>query len=115
MREEPMPHQERTAAQQRFIDDKITDVLADENLPADSKLRGLLDLDATVFDAGREFGICVVRPGRDISLAERLKELKTDVMFKHHFQAARPKVDKRDLRTMAEHFDEILTGKVRVE
>lgn len=109
-----MAQQERTVSQQAFVDNKISDVLAHENLPVDSPLRSLLDRDATVFDAGREFGVCVTRPGRDISLAERLEELKSDFMFKDHFKAAQPKVDKRDLRSMSEHFDEIVTGKVTV-
>jgi hypothetical protein len=47
--------------------------------------------------------------------SSRLEELKVDAMFKHHFQDAKPAVSRRDLRTMSEHFDDIASGKVRVE
>ena len=106
--------QQRTASQQSFVDEKIYQVLEEASLPIDSPLRGLLNRDATVFDAGREFGICVPRAERDLSLAERLEELKSDPLFRHNFQAARPAVDKRDMRGLSENFDAILSGKTVV-
>jgi hypothetical protein len=35
-------------------------------------------------------------------------------MFRHNFAAARPAVDKRDMRALSENFDAILSGKTVV-
>jgi hypothetical protein len=106
--------QQRTASQQSFVDEKIDQVLEQAALPLDSPLRGLLNRDCEVFDAGREFGIRVPHADRDLSLAEHLETFRENSMFRHNFAAARPAVDKRDMRGLSENFDAILSGKTVV-
>lgn len=106
---------QRSTVQQHLVDAKIDDALTGAGLPLTSPVRGLLDRDAEAVDNGREFYVHVPRPDRDISLSERLEEIRRDAMFLHHFPTDAPRVAKNDMRQMAERFDDIVSGKVRVE
>jgi hypothetical protein len=104
-----------TAAEQRLADAKIDAALTNAGLPITSRLRALLDSETEIVDTGRELTARILRDGRDMSHSERLKELSEDFMYKGNFPAEKPVVDKRDIRTMSEHFDEIASGKITVK
>jgi hypothetical protein len=104
----------RTASQQQLVDTKLDEVLTRASLPVDSPVRGMLDRDVEVFDTGREFAVHVPGPDRDISLSERLEEIKHDPMFAHNFPGATPKIARNDANRLREHFDDIASGKVVV-
>jgi hypothetical protein len=104
----------QTAAEQCLADTKIDDALTNAGLPLRSRLRVLLDSETEIVDTGRELTARILRDGRDMSHNERLKELSEDFMYKGNFPAEKPVVDKRDIRTMSEHFDEIVSGKISV-
>jgi hypothetical protein len=106
----------RTEAEQRAVQSKLDDVLAAAGLPTDSRLRAILDDETEIVDMGRESVPRVItRSGDDISHAARLEELSQDSMYKGAFPKPKTTVDKRDLRTMSEHFDEIASGKITVK
>jgi hypothetical protein len=106
----------RTEAEQRAVQTKLDDVLTAAGLPTDSRLRKILDEESEIVDIGREsVPRIITRSGDDISHAARLEELKQDSMYKGAFPKPKTTVDKRDLRTMSEHFDEIASGKITVK
>jgi hypothetical protein len=51
----------------------------------------------------------IPQPGQasDISLGERVEQMRTDPLLRHHFPAPKPSVSKADLRSMADNFDVI--------
>ena len=114
---------ERSTAEQGFIDSKLDETLPEFGLSPDSPIRQILDRDAVVYEASgvtgqKAYGVKVVREGvPDVTVRERLEELRSDCMFRHHFGAvAQGKaVSSADLRAMAENFDDIASGKVVVK
>ena len=106
---------QRSTVKQHLVNAKIDDVLTRAGLPLTSPLRDLLDREAEVVDNGREFYVHVPRPDRDISLSELLEEVRGDAMFLHHFPKDAPRVAKNDMRQMSDSFDDIVSGKVKVE
>lgn len=116
-----MPQRTYSAPEEAFLDAQLDQTLADAGLPANSPVRALLARDAEIFQgatvAGHStFGIRIPRPetGRDITLSERLEELRQDPLCRHDFPVAKPSVSKTDLRTMAENLADIASGKVTV-
>jgi hypothetical protein len=105
---------QRTAVNQQYVDTKLDECLSRAGLPVDSPIRAILDRDSEIA-TGREPWVYVARPDRDITLDERLSELKQDATFKHNFPKDLPTVNKRDLGQLREHFSEIASGKTTVK
>jgi hypothetical protein len=76
---------QQTAIQQQFVNTKLDEALSRAGLPVDYPIRGWLDRDLEIADTGREPWVYVSRPDRDITLDERLAELKNDATPKHNF------------------------------
>jgi len=107
---------ERTTPELAYIDAKLDQVLGAAGLPVNFALRHMIARDAVVQGEGRTVRVAVVRPGvGDVSLTERLNELRQDYMYRHHFPTAKPTVSKRDLQGLSQNFEAILKGDAVVE
>jgi len=107
-----------SATKQAYIDNQVSIMLAAANVPINNTvLREELTKHAVVDVAGRDACVRIVRPdGTDVSLGERLAELKTDPLFRGQFPAAPSKVvAKNDMAKLRENFDAIASGKIAVE
>jgi hypothetical protein len=111
--------QDRSASEQLFVDGKLDDALSEAGLPVTSPIRGILNRDCEVFDGveprgQKSFGIKIPRPSGDISLRERLDELKRDAMYKHNFPKETPSIAAgggQCIRPSGEDFADIVSGK----
>ena len=102
-----------SAIKQTFVSTKIDAALSKVGLPVTSPLRALIERDAEASD-GRDPWVYVARPDRNLTLDERVDELRSDKMFAHHFPKRAPTVDKRDIAKLSENFDAIASGKTIV-
>jgi hypothetical protein len=106
----------RSTTEQHFIDNEISKALDKVGLPVNCAQRSVLERDAVVLATERD---CYVRlhgeDGRELSLAQRLDEMRSEPAWRGHFPAA-PKaiLAKNDLTKMRENFDDIALGKVVV-
>lgn len=108
-----------SVTQQQFVDNKINQVLENAGVPINNQaLREELRKNAEVDITGREAAVRVkVNDDRgDISLSERLAELRSDASFRNQFPATPTKViAKGDMSKLRENFADIAAGKVAVE
>jgi len=106
----------RTASEDVFINSEIEAAFHRHGVVPGSPLKPLLAKAAEVETGGR---IAAVRirdeHGRVLTLDDKLDEMKQEYMFKHHFPVGPPIVPATDLQATRANFDEIRTGRVRVE
>ena len=114
--------QSRSASEQQFVDGKLDEALSEAGLPVTSPIRGILNRDCEVFEGveprgQKTFGIKISRPTGDISLRERLDELKGDAMYRHNFPKETPTVAATSgqcLRPTTQNLADIAAGRVVV-
>jgi hypothetical protein len=108
----------RSATEEMFIGNKVTAALAAAGIPTNNaKLRAELERNAMVDVSGREASVRWVKPdGSDVSLMERLNELRNSPEFESAFPAPpRKVVDHRDINQLRENFADVAAGKIAVE
>ena len=105
-----------TASEEQFIRTEIETAFHNHGVAPDSALKAVLIRDAIVETTGRTAAVRVRdEHGRVFSLDDKLAEMKQEYMYKHHFPKGKPVVPKNDLVATRDAFDEIRTGRVRVE
>jgi hypothetical protein len=107
MQEESMA---RSSIQQAFVSTKVCEALTRANLPHNSAIRRVLEEESEVV-GGRD---AYVRCRGDVSLDERILEMREDPRFKNSFPAAKPVIAKSDTRSLTANFADIASGKVIV-
>jgi DNA-binding transcriptional regulator YbjK len=108
--------QQHTASEEQFIDVQISEAFHNHGVAPDSKLRAVLARDAIVETTGRTAAVRVRdEHGRVLSLDDKLAEMKQEYMYAHHFPKGKPVVPASDLVATRDAFDEIRSGRVRVE
>jgi hypothetical protein len=101
------PH---STTEQNFIDGQLDAALSRHRLPHSHPIRTLLEDEAVMAGTRQP----CVRCG-NLSLDDRIAQLKDDARFAHSFPHPGGKVSKNDMATMRTRFDEIASGRVRVE
>lgn len=106
-----------TASEEQFIRTEIETAFHNHGVAPDSALKAVLIRDAIVETNGLRTAAVRVRDehGRVLSLDDKLSEMKQEFMYKHHFPKGKPVVAASDLVATRDAFDEIRTGRVRVE
>ena len=107
----------RSTTEQAFVEAQISKVLSDAGIPTNNAaLRTELERTAFVELCGREAAVRSNVNGRELSLGDRLNELRDAANFKGAFPApARKVVDHRDMAQLRENFNDVAAGKVAVE
>ena len=106
----------RTASEEQFIRTQVEAALHNHGVAPDSALKAVLIRDAVVETTSRTATVRVRdEHGRELSLDDKLSEMKQEYMYKHHFPKGKPVVSANDLVATREAFDEIRIGRVRVE
>jgi hypothetical protein len=106
-----------STTEKAFVDNQISKVLSDAGIPTNNPaLRQELERTAFVEMCGRDAAVRVNVNGREISLGDRLNELRDAEQFKSAFPApARKVVDHRDMAQLRENFNDVAAGKIAVE
>lgn len=105
-----------TASEEQFIRTEIETAFHNHGVAPDSALKAVLIRDAIVETTGRTAAVRVRdEHGRELSLDDKLSEMKQEYTYKHHIPKGKPVVPASDLMATREAFDEIRTGRVRVE
>jgi len=100
----------RSTTEQNFIDGQLDAALSRHGLPHNHPVRTLLADEAIIAGTRQP----CVRCG-NLSVYDRITQLKDDTRFAHTFPHPVGKVNKNDVDTMRARFDEIASGNVRVE
>ncbi len=100
----------RSVAELNFADGKIGAALSRAGLPHNHPIRAVLDAEAEIVGVRDATVRC-----QGQSLDSRVEQLRHDARFSHNFPQPTAKVAKSDMATMHAKFDEIASGKVRVE
>jgi hypothetical protein len=107
----------RSTTEQYFVETQISKVLSDAGIPTNNPaLRSELERTAFVEMCGRDAAVRSNVNGRELSLVDRLNELRDSAQFKSAFPApSRKVVDHRDMAQLRENFNDVAAGKVAVE
>jgi hypothetical protein len=105
-----------TASEEQFIKTQIEEALHNHGVVPNSPLKALLARDAAIETTGRTAAVRIHdEHGRVLSLDDKLAEMKQEYMYKHHFPKGKPVVPANDLVATREAFEDIASGRVRVE